>query len=178
MKKMLITILAVMFVGVVNVNAMSKEDLMAELEKEYTVGGESVKLDATIVKSIEEYLTTNEINEDEMDTIYEQFSEVKTYLAENEGAYDAKTGKLNEDAMKVVSNSLATISENTNVNVSISNDGKVVAKNKDGKVFATYEANGLEIRKTNGNYVLVAVASVITLAGAAVLTKKIVETRA
>ncbi len=175
MKKMLITILAVMFVGVVNVNAMSKDDLMAKLREEYTVGGDKVKLEESTIVAIEDYLGTVSATEDDYKVISDQIDSVKSYFEKNPEEYKNQTNT----AKTKITEAFSTIKEQTGnrVNITLEESG-ISLRDASGEAVGTIRSNGVSIQQTNGNYILVAVASVITLAGAAVLTKKIVETRA
>ncbi len=175
MKKMLITILAVMFVGVVNVNALTKDGLIAKLREEYTVGGEKVTIEESTIVSIEKYLGTVSATEADYQVISDQIDSVKSYFEKNPEEYKNKTNT----AKAKITEAFSTIKEQTEnrVNVTLEESG-ISLRDASGEVVGTIESNDVRIQKTNGNYILVAVASVITLAGAAVLTKKIVETRA
>ena len=177
MKKLFVALLAVVLVGgVANVNAMSEKDLLAKISQTYTVNGKTVKVDQSILVQVERYLDTYEVSEADADIIAAQIDEVAAYMKKNNiTSYD----QLSKEGKNVVANAVKTISNKTSVKLSISDSGALtVYAPGTNKVFAVVDSDGVVIRKTGNTYAIVAVAGVITLAGAVIAFRKFAKTNA
>ena len=177
MKKALYVLALSMFLLVgTNVSAMTKQDLKAKLTDTYTVGGKQVSAPANIVTEIERYLNKYDLSSKDCDYIAKKFDEALKVVQEA-GATDF-TSLSDSDKSKLVSIA-SDVSKNTSVKVTLTKGGKLTIYESDGKTpftIITDKDNG--IQNTNNNYLVIVIASVISLLGVVVITKKMAGTNA
>lgn len=175
MKKLLVALVAVIFAGVVNVNAITKDDLIAKLSKNYSVGEKSVKIDESIITQIRQYINDeeNNVTEAELNVMSEQFDIVLNYFIAN-------PSELKEDLSQAAKDEILkakdVLEKDARIAIEITDNGAVTATNTEtNKVVVKAEDNDITIRDTGSNYVLVAIASLISVGGIAFVAKKVNE---
>ena len=80
LKNILCLVLFVCLFSVVNVNAMSKEELKNKITKTYTINGVGFKLSAAKIAQAENYLDNNDITESDMDYISNKIDEAVSMI--------------------------------------------------------------------------------------------------
>ncbi len=177
MKKcFLAVIVAILLVGVVNVNAGSAAvaNLLDALEKDYIVDGKTVSA-KRYSGDIEAYVQKYEISDEHANYIVEKINYI-VGLAQKDKA--TSFTKLSSDSKKEAVKAVRDIKLNTSVIAELSEDGVLTIYESDGKTVFTRIVDGDRPRKTGSdNYVLVA-AGFITVLGAAYVTKKVAKANA
>lgn len=177
MKKFGCALLAValFFMGT-TVNAMTESELKAKLTQTYTINGETVKLSDYQVAELERYLDKYEVSAKDADYIAGKVDEV-IELAKTAKA--TSFSDLTADEVSKVIAIVSDISKNTSVKASLTKGGKLTIYEEDGKTpftVITDKDNG--IQDTNNNYFIIVIASVISLLGIVVITKKVAKANA
>lgn len=177
MKKFGYALLAValFFMGT-TVNAMTESELKDKITKTYTINGEKVKLSDAQVTELERYLDKYEISSKDADYISGKIDEV---IAIAEKAKATSFTDLTSDEVSQVITLVSDISKNTSVKASLTKGGKLTIYEEDGKTpftVITDKDNG--IQNTNNNYFIIVIASVISLLGIVVITKKVAKANA
>ena len=174
MKKILtisIIALMVMLVAVSTVKATTEEELRAYLKGNLTVNGKTIKIDEKYITSIERYLDSNDLT-DEQATAIKAKVDQGLALMEAEGVTDptklssAKKSELlsiGQEAAAVVDLKLQYDSSDATISVLDSN----------GKVIDSFSTNSNKLVQTGkSNVIYVALAGVAIIAVAAIATTK------
>ena len=168
--------IAVFFLVGTNVSAMTKQDLKSKLTNTYTIGGKQVSAPANLVTELERYLNKYDLSNSDCDYIASKFDEALT-IAQEAGATDYSN--LNDSAKSKLVSIVSDISKNTAVKVTLTKGGKLTVYESDGKTpftVITDKDNG--IQNTNNNYLVIVIASVISVLGVVVIAKKMAGTNA
>ena len=164
MKKtiLIITFMALVFLGLTNVKAASESELLSKLSQGYIVDGETVKAPDYQINEAKRYLNKYEVSETDCDFIISKIDEIYE-LAKNEKAKSftelSSSGK--SKAVSVV----AEISSKTSVKATLTKNGILTIYESDGKtVFA--EIIDKDITKQTGlNNVVLITISIVSVLG-------------
>jgi hypothetical protein len=164
-KGILFVIAAVVLFGFSNVYAMSESELQEKLTKAYTINGATFQANGSQIAQIERYLKENEISEADADVISAKVDEMVKVI-EDSGATSISALKTTDtDKLTTILND---ISDKTSVKLSVSN-GTISVYNTDGTLFTKIEES--VVKQTNNNNII-AISSLISLIGIAVVAKK------
>ena len=171
MKKLFfVSLLAALFVGTANVNAMTESDLRKKFDETVTINGNKYAVSAGDKKLVDDYLAKYELSSDDCDYIAGKIDEAKSILTAD-GNEDLT--KLSESAKNKLKKLVSDVSANTSVKATVTS-GSVIILNSDGSTFA--EVSGL-VKQTgteNSNIAIIAgVAFIITLVGACLVVKQV-----
>ena len=170
MKKLLV-LLCALFVGIMNVSAMSESQLIEKLSKEIKVNGATYKISDSQKTALEQYLNQYDISSAHADIIAEKFDKAFEIL-KNSGKkrfYDMTKAEKQQ-----VKDLVIEVANNTSVKVAIVKDNLVVYKPGTTDIF--YET---PINPVNGDIVqtsrglTVAVAGIISAIGIAIALRKV-----
>ena len=138
MKKVLfIGILAAMFLGLVNAQAMTESELRKRFDETITIGDVTLSVSAGDKKAVDDYLAKYELSESDCDTISGLIDEAKKII-KAEGKTNFKD--FSESSKTKLKNLVAEVSANTSVKATVT-EGALVVLNEEGKTF--YEATSL-----------------------------------
>lgn len=166
MKKLFLMVIGVVALVSTNVSAMSESELKAKLTKEYTINGETFKLDASYVTQLERYLKENEISESDADYIASKIDEAVKIVEAGKATTIKELTKSEKDKLKALA---ADVSEKTDVKVTIAKGAVVTVYNTDGTVFTKVSD---PIKYTNDNTAIIIASVALAVIGGAVLVKK------
>ncbi len=176
MKKVLLTLVAVVaFGGIANASAMTKDELVAKLSKDVTINGKTYTLTAGQKAQIENYMDAYELTEANADVIAAQYDKAIN-VVEKSGAtsYDALA---KSDAMNEITDILATVSNETPVKVSLS-EGVLTLKDENGNTVASINTKDQVIKTTGYPIAILAIASIVSVLGISVISKKVSKANA
>lgn len=177
MKKILLVLIATIFVGVGTVNASVKDDLLARLDKSYTLGGETVEVKEDYKVQFKQFLTNTEATDEEMQAIIDGIDSVVDYFKKYPEEFENFSVET-EDFLLDVLHNMESIA---NIDITIDDDLNIVIEStrvEGAEMRLPVEGDATFIQPTGSNYVLVTIASLISVGGLAVLTKKFVGTNA
>lgn len=164
--KKLIVLLCALFVGVMNVSAMTESELMDKLSQEVKVNGATFKISDTQKTAMEEYLNQYDISSKDADFIAKKVDEAFDVLKNSgkQSFYD-----MTESEKQQVRDLVLEVANNTKVKVAIVKGNLVVYKPGTTDVF--YETpinpiNGDIVQTSRG--LTVAIAGVISVVGIAI----------
>lgn len=173
MKKLVKIFTLVLFMALAlttTVNASASDDLLNELSKTYTVGGEEITISAGDKVKIERYLADNPVTEEQKDTIISKLNEIITIMNE-EGVSDP--GKLPSDkktqAMNLAKEAASAIDlklvmdTNTNTIDIYNAEGKLLESATIEKGKLSYTGNTSIVYIVAPIVAVIAVATVITV---------------
>ena len=171
MKKLLIaSILAALFVGTLNVSAMTEEELRKRFDETVVIEGATYGLTAGEKKAADDYLANHELSSADCDYISSKMDEAKTIL-HNEGKGNLK--KMSESTKNKLKQLVADIAANTSVKATVTT-GALVILNEDGSTF--YEATKLVKQTSTASSSIAIIAGcafVVTLVGACLIIKQV-----
>lgn len=164
-EKLLVVFVLLLGIGVMNVSAMTKEELKEKVSKPYTISGITYQARQDDIVQLERYLVQNDLSESDMDYIAEKFDEVVKILE------DGNIKSINEitNAQK---NSIIAIFDDvanrTSVKVTVDKDTLVIY-NQDGTLFTRITF----LVKQTGHYdILMPLSLGVTCLGFLVLLRK------
>ena len=173
MKKLSILLFAaLLFVGVVRVNAMTEDELKDALTQTIEINGTKVSVDASTKAAIERYLKQYDVSSADADYINQRINTAISIL-KSEGQTDFK--KLSANAKSRLKALVQEISDHTSVKATVTN-GSVVVYGTNGEVF--YEVTDL-VKQTGSTTTLTAmlagISVLIVAAGACLVVKQVKE---
>ncbi len=175
-KVMFMLFAAVMMLGVTNVHAMTEEELHAKLTGTYTINGKDFTATSKQKVELERYLKEFDVSEKDADYISGKFDEALKVLEEEKAA---SFSDLSKNAKAKLIDVVADVSKNTDVKVTLTEGGKLTIYGKDGKTpFAVFTDSDMTIQNTNADMAIVVAASVISLLGVAVVSRKVAKANA
>ena len=128
---------AMLLVGTLNVNAMSKDELKAKLTKAYTINGTTFQATSDQKVEIERYLSQNNVSESDADYIASKIDEAVAIIERGDATSFEKLTKAEKNEIKAL---LTEVSNNTSVKVTAVKNG-VKVYNLDGTVFTVATAS-------------------------------------
>ena len=165
MKKILYVLVAVFSLGILNVNAITKEELQDKITKSYTINGEIWQVEEKDYVLIERYFNQNEISENDLEYISKKIDEVVLYLEQGNAKNPSEVTEEEIDYLIQVVND---VSSKTAIKATIEN-GRIVIYNPDGTKFA--ELTDL-VKETGRNDFYLILSSVMFVSGVLVLARK------
>lgn len=168
MKKLFIlSLVAAMFVGVGNANAMSEADLKNKIN---SVAVNGIVIEEGTKKQFSDYLDKYELTGKECDIIAKNIDKaIEIFKSENVTSIN----QLSSTAKNRLKALVSDVTSNTSVKATIT-DGALVVLNSDGTVFA--EVDNKIVKKTGNETVLPVIAGVsfvITLVGAYFVVRQV-----
>ncbi len=162
---------AMLLVGTLNVNAMSKDELKAKLTKAYTINGATFQATSDQKVEIERYLSQNNVSESDADYIASKIDEAVAIIERGNANSFEKLTKAEKNEIKAL---LTEVSNNTSVKVTAVKNG-VKVYNLDGTVFTVVTASKVKYTDT---YMIIALAGVVSIIGIAVIARKMKKANA
>lgn len=159
----------VLFLGVVNVKAMTESELKTKMTNGYVVDGKAVKPSDYQVSEIERYLNKYEVSETDCTFIAEKMDEIYELAKADKAKSFTELSSANKS--KVVS-IVAEISSKTSVKASLTNDGVLTIFESDGKTVFTKITDKDIAKQTGVNYYVLAFAGFVSVFGVAYIAKK------
>lgn len=158
LRNILCLVLFVCLFSVVNVNAMSKEELKNKITKTYTINGATFKLSAAKIAQAENYLDNNDITESDMDYISNKIDEAVSMI---EGYGVTNLNQLSNTQKNELKTLVTDVSNNTAVKATVVN-GQITVYNIDGTEFGPI--NKEDVKYTSNN-IAVTITGAIALIG-------------
>ena len=153
MKKKLIVVLtlviSVMFFGMTNVEAYTKEDLREKLIKTYRINGSEFKASPAQIAELDRYLKVNGLSDEDALYISNKIDEAIA-LVEAGTAKEFKYLTVTEKQKLIAM--VADISNNTSVKAALTDGGVLTIYNNDGTIFT--KISDLIKYTNNTNYIL------------------------
>ena len=173
MKKLgILLFIALLFVGVVKVNAITEDELKEALTQTININGTKVSVDDATKTAIERYLNQYEVSSADADYIKARIDTAVSIL-KSEGQTNFKN--LSQDAKDRLKALVVEISNNTSVKATVTN-GSVVILDASGDTF--FEVDHL-VKQTGSGVTLTAVMAgvsvLIVAAGACLVVKQVKE---
>lgn len=173
MKKLSYLLLAaLLFVGLLKVDALSEEKLKEALTQTITINGTEWSVDSSTKAAIERYLNQYDVSEADADYINERINTAISII-KSEGQTDFS--KLSASAKNKLKALVVEISDHTSVKATVTN-GSVVVLTPSGDTF--YEVDNL-VKQTGSSMtttaIVTAVSFVIVAAGACLVVKQVKE---
>ena len=170
MKKLFGLLVAALFVGVLNVDAMTETELRKRFDETITINGTKYAVSAGDKKAADDYLAANELSDADCDYISKKIDE-GIALVKNEKTGVAKdfSAETKTKLKKLVSD----IAANTSVKATVKENALVIL-NADGSTF--YEVTALVKQtgtETNNIAIIAGAAFVITVAGAFLVVRQL-----
>ena len=162
---------AMLLVGTLNVNAMSKDELKAKLTKAYTINGATFQATSDQKVEIERYLSQNDVSESDADYIASKIDEAIAIIERGNANSFEKLTKAEKNEIKAL---LKEVSNNTSVKVTAVKNG-VKVYNLDGTVFTVVTAPKVKYTDT---YMIIALAGVVSIIGIFVIARKMKKANA
>ena len=162
---------AMLLVGTLNVNAMSKDELKAKLTKAYTINGATFQATSDQKVEIERYLSQNNVSESDADYIASKIDEAVAIIERGDATSFEKLTKAEKNEIKAL---LTEVSNNTSVKVTAVKNG-VKVYNLDGTVFTVVTASKVKYTDT---YMIITLAGVVSIIGIAVIARKMKKANA
>ena len=162
---------AMLLVGTLNVNAMSKDELKAKLTKAYTINGATVQATSDQKVEIERYLSQNDVSESDADYIASKIDEAIAIIERGNANSFEKLTKAEKNEIKAL---LTEVSNNTSVKVTAVKNG-VKVYNLDGTVFTVVTVPKVKYTDT---YMIIALAGVVSIIGIFVIARKMKKANA
>lgn len=177
MKKIILTVFAaVMLFGATNVNAMTENELKEKLTKSYEIDGEKMQVPASLVVELERYLKEYEISSEDADYIAKKFDEALKIA--QDGKAKSFTDLTKDEKQKMIA-IVSDISKETSVKATLTEGGKLTVFEEDGKtVFTVITDKDNAIQNTNSSNAILAIASIISVLGIAVVVKNVAKANA
>ena len=163
--------IAMLLVGTLNVNAMSKDELKAKLTKAYTINGATFQATSDQKVEIERYLSQNDVSESDADYIASKIDEAIAIIERGNANSFEKLTKAEKNEIKAL---LTEVSNNTSVKVTAVKNG-VKVYNLDGTVFTVVTAPKVKYTDT---YMIIALAGVVSIIGIFVIARKMKKANA
>ena len=178
MKKVLLTLVAVVaFGGIANASAMTKEELIDKLSKDVTINGKTYTLSEGQKAQIDTYINAYEdLSEEDADVIAEQYEKAIDVVKESGATSFEALSK--SDSYSKITEILETVSEETPVKATLSEGGVLTLKTAAGDVVASINANDKVIKTTGYPIAILAIASIVSVLGISVISKKISKANA
>ena len=173
MKKLSYLLLAaLLFVGLLKVDALSEAKLKEALTQTITINGTEWSVDGSTKAAIERYLNQYDVSEADADYINERINTAISII-KSEGQTDFS--KLSASAKNKLKALVVEISDHTSVKATVTN-GSVVVLTPSGDTF--YEVDHL-VKQTGSSMtttaIVTAVSFVIVAAGACLVVKQVKE---
>ena len=162
---------AMLLVGTLNVNAMSKDELKAKLTKAYTINGATFQATSDQKVEIERYLSQNDVSESDADYIASKIDEAIAIIERGNANSFEKLTKAEKNEIKAL---LTEVSNNTSVKVTAVKNG-VKVYNLDGTVFTVVTVPKVKYTDT---YMIIALAGVVSIIGIFVIARKMKKANA
>ena len=170
-KLLLVIVVLLLSVMSINVNAMSESELVTKIKKTYVVNGIELKVSASQLTELERYLNKYELSSEDCDYISNKIDEV-VKLAQDAKA-TSYSDLTNDEATKLIA-IVSDVSENTSIKATLTKGGILTIFEEDGKTpFTVINDKDGGIKNTDNNYFIIVIASVISLLGVVVITKKV-----
>ncbi|MBQ8131725.1 MAG: hypothetical protein IJ193_04465 [Bacilli bacterium] len=172
MKKSLFGILvlvAVAFMSVTNVSAMTEAELRTHVKSSYTVGGTTVTVPAEYIKQFEDYLDAFEISSEDCQYIADQLDYLRN-VAQNNGVKSAS--EFEQKCAAEIKAAVSRVSANTGVKATVLSNGKLQVS-KYNKPNETFVVAGTNIATNTGSASLLYIAGIITALGATLLVFRV-----
>lgn len=172
MKKGLFAVLlavAIMLVGMTNVDAMTEAELQQKFETPIQVGDSTIRIPQYYLNLVADYLNQFEVTAEDCQYVADQM-DILIKIAQNEGitTWDEFEKKHPDDIRRACAN----VSANTGIKATVLSNGKVsISKyNRPNEVFAIINVNLL---KNTGSANILYIAGIITLLGAGLLVSQV-----
>lgn len=170
-KKILVIVLAIISVSMLNVSAMTKEELKNKLAQTYTINGVDFQARPDDIVQLERYLAQNDLSESDMDYIAAKFDEVVALLESgNATSYETITVREKNKIIEIIND----VTNKTSVKATVSKN-TVIIYNADGTEFTRIT---FLVKQTGQNAIIFSVSLGITLAGMFLIARKIKKTNA
>ena len=171
MKKIvfLALVIGLLFVGTMNVNALTESELKEKLFQTIKVGGNDFSIPNDKRKIVETYLEQNEISEKDATYIGEQIDKAIAIIKKQGNVDFTKYSQSVKDELKGL---VTDISKNTDVKASLTKEGLTV-KNTDGSevvITNLVKQTGYESSKTA---IIVAISFLIVAVGTGLVIKQV-----
>lgn len=136
---------------VMNVNAMTRDELKTKFKKTYTIAGKQVSLRDHEKVLVDEYLTNNNVSSKDCDYIAAKIDEAVAIM-NNAGTSDwNKLSRADKNRLKAL---VTDISNNTAVKATILSGGVLSIKNLDGTEFTRITKDVIKQTSTNNDLVI------------------------
>lgn len=173
MKKVLVTLLAValLFVGVRPVSAMTQEDLLNRLEQVYNINGVEFKVPDAMKVQVKRYADQYGISDQDADYISKQFEVVKKAIQDNEIKSTKELGKIKTQLINVFND----VVKNTKIDGTYKDGQFIVYQPGTKKAFIAFDVTGLVKQtgtETNAIAILAGVSLAVIVAGTFVIVRK------
>lgn len=172
MKKSLFGILvlvAVAFMSVTNVSAMTEAELRTHVKSSYTVNGTTVTVPAEYIKQFEDYLDAFEISAEDCQFIADQLDYLRG-VAQANGVKSAS--EFERKCAAEIKAAVSRVSANTGVKATVLSNGKLQVS-KYNKPNETFVVVGTNIATNTGSASLLYIAGIITAIGATLLVFRV-----
>lgn len=171
MKKLFFaSLVAVLFLGVTNVSAMTEAELRKRFDETVKVGDTTFSVSDGDKKAVDDYLAKYELSSEDCLYISKQIDKAIS-IVKAEGKANIKD--FSESTKTKLKNLVTDVAAKTKVKATVT-DGAVVVLNNDGSTF--YEVDSL-VKQTgseNSNIAIIAgVSFIITLVGACLVVKQV-----
>ncbi len=168
MKKVLLTFVVALFVGIISVSAMTEKDLRKRFDETITIGGVTYEVSAGDKKLVDDYLAKYKVSDKDCKYISDKIDEVIA-IVKAEGKAEGKN--FSKDAKAKLKAIVADIAANTSVKATVK-EGCLVILNEDGSTFAEVDKLVKKTGTNNTIAMIAGVAFVITLAGAVLVVRQ------
>ena len=175
MKKKIIALVLVMLFGILNVKALTEDELKTKMLNGYEVDGEIVKPSDYQAQEIERYLNKYDVSDDHATFISGKIDEI----VELARADKAKTfTNLSSDSKSKCVSIVAEISNNTSVKASLTKNGVLTIYESDGKTVFTEIKDKDIAKQTGSNNIIFIALSVVAVLGVVYVAKKAISKNA
>ena len=171
MKKLLFaSIVAVLFLGITNVNAMTESELRKRFDETVVIEGTTFAVSDGDKKLVDDYLAKYDLSSDDCQYISDRIDEAKSILtSEGKAKLDTMSASTKDKLKKLVTN----VAANTSVKATVTS-GSVVVLNSDGSTFAEFDHLVKQTGTENNSIAIIAGAAfIITLVGACLVVRQV-----
>ena len=170
-KSIFVFFVAIVLLGVVNVNAATESELRAKLLQEYEINGTVVSA-KRYEEDIDRYLNKYEISSADADFIIEKIDYIVNLAKEEK----AKTfTDLSSSAVSKAIAAVAEISSKTSVKATLTSNGLLTIYENDNKTVFTKIQDNDKLRKTGSDNFVIVFASCVTVLGTLYITRKVAK---
>jgi len=171
MKKGFLTIfVAILLLGILNVNAATESDLLDHIKAEYNVNGTIVKASEYQVAEAERYLNKYEISDEDATFIIQKIDEIVALAkADNAPTFTDLSSASKSKVVAIV----AEISSKTSVKATLTTNGVLTIYESDGTTIFTKIVDEDIAKQTGANTIIYVIAGVAVLAGAVYVYRKV-----
>ena len=169
MKKVLLTLIVTLFVGMISVNEMTEKDLRKRFNETITIGGTTYAVSAGDKKLVDDYLAKYEVSDKDCKYISDRIDEAIA-IVKAEGTVEAKDfSKATKTKLKAL---VADIAANTSVKATVT-EGALIILNSDGSTFAEVTKLVKQTGTDNNIAMIAGVAFIITLVGTCLVVRQV-----